>query len=342
MIHRFVILLPALVLFALNGCATVGNGPPDQPDAPPARLFAAMAMTGDQQASSVPTDSGVLIRDPDAAHWEKLGPTITITSSASVDPDDPETIYLACGNGIVRSRDGGESWRLLTGWRESDVLRLVVDRSDSSHLYAATIWGVIVSHDEGETWTAANEGLREFHAKDIVLDQQNPERLLLATTMGLFESVNRAESWQAVEGFPEVAVLRLERSRIQPELWIAGTEGQGLWISRDDARTWSPVAPALASSNVYAVALDPSNPARMAAGGWGTGVWLSSDTGTTWKEVGGNLPSPNLTAMLFDFHTAGRLWVSTFEKGMFFTDDSGAEWSDPELVGAYIFDLGYL
>jgi ligand-binding sensor domain-containing protein len=80
----------------------------------------------------------------------------------------------------------------------------------------------------------------------------------------------------------------------------------------------------------------------MAAGGWGTGVWLSSDTGKTWEAVGGNLPSPNLTAMLFDFHTAGRLWVSTFEKGTFFTDNSGAEWSDPELVGAYIFDLGYL
>lgn len=343
MIKRLLLLPVCLAGFSINGCATVKSDVPDLAAPPdPPELFAAMAMTGDQQASSIPTDSGLMILDPESLSWEHIGPKITFISSATADPNDPETLFFACGNGIARTTDGGETWRLVTGWRESDVVRIVIDPTDSNRIYAATIWGVTVSRDGGDSWEAANEGLPEYFCKDIVLDRGNLKRLLLATTTGLFESTDRAESWHRVEPFPKIAVLRLERSPVNPDLWIAGTEGAGVWLSTDDARTWKQVAPALGAANVYGVALDSTDPSLMAAGGWGTGIHVSKDGGSTWQRSAGELPSPNITAVIFDQYRVGRLWISTFEKGTFFTDDSGATWSEPTLVGAYVFDLGYL
>jgi ligand-binding sensor domain-containing protein len=340
MIKRLILPLLSIASFALNGCATAASDAPDLSEQ--TDLFAAMAMTGDQQASSTPTDSGLMLLNHETHDWERLGPQIMFINSAVADPNDPDTLFFACGNGIARTTDGGETWRLVTGWRESDVMRIVIDPTDSDRIYAASIWGVTISRDGGETWKAANTGLPEYYSKDIVLDERDPDRLLLATTMGLFESTDRAENWSRVEAFPEVAILRLERSTINPDLWIAGTEGRGVWLSTDDGRTWRPTAPDLASANVYGVALDPADPARMAAGGWGTGVHVSTDGGSTWTRAPGELPSPNITAMIFDRWETGRLWVSTFEKGTFHSDDAGATWSDPTLVGAYVFDLGYL
>ena len=334
MILRYT-LLPVILLFpALAGCA----GTP----APRGELFAAMIMTREQQASSVPTDSGILLRDPESQKWRRLGPAIQMISSAVSDPSNPQTLFLACGNGIVRSRDGGSSWRLVTGWRESDVLQIAIDPSDGNKVYAATAWGVIVSRDGGDSWTAANTGLPEYFSKGIVLDHRNPERLLLATTTGLFKSTNQASSWQRVETFPEVAVLRLRRSPSNPDFWIAGTEGKGVWISRDDGATWQPSCPDLATANMYAVAVDPADAANLIVGGWGTGVYVSNNRGEDWKHTTGKLPSPNVTALLFDENHPGRLWASTFEEGTFYTDDSGSTWHSAHLDGAYVFDLGFL
>ncbi|MFP4281904.1 MAG: WD40/YVTN/BNR-like repeat-containing protein [Opitutales bacterium] len=305
-------------------------------------LFAAMIMTKQQQASSVPTDSGVLLRPPESEAWLRLGPAIQMISSATADPSDPSTVFLAAGNGVVRSTDGGHSWRLVTGWRESDVLQLAIDPTDGDHVYGASAWGVIVSRDGGDSWEYANEGLTEFYAKGIVLDARNPRRLLLASTTGLFESPADAIRWKRVASFPPVAVLRLRQGDGAPKIWIAGTEGQGVWLSRNNGRTWRATAPALAEANIYGVAIDPTDGSRLAAGGWGTGVHLSTDGGRSWARAEGTLPSSNLTAMTFDPRHPGRLWASTFEEGTFFSDDGGRNWTSAALDGAYVFDLGFL
>jgi photosystem II stability/assembly factor-like uncharacterized protein len=323
-----------LVSLSVAGCSTTKN--------PSGEIFVAMIMTKNQQASSVPTDSGILVPATTEGEWQRLGPAIQMISSATADPQDPNTIFLACGNGIVRTKDGGNTWRMVTGWRESDALQIAIDPEDSYRIYAATAWGVIVSSDGGDSWKASNSGLAENFAKGIVIDHRDNNRLLLANTRGLYESDNRGLDWRRVPGIPEVAVLRLRRGQSQPDLWIAGTEGNGVYVSRDDGRTWEAVADALNTANVYAVAIDPFSGSRMAAGGWGTGVHVSKDGGSSWQAVEGALPSPNVTAMVFDEMIAGRLWISTFEEGTFFSDDMGQSWQTANLDGAYVFDLGFL
>ena len=305
-------------------------------------LFAAMIMTKAQQASSIPTDSGILVRHAETGVWKRLGPKIQMISSATVDPSNPDTIFFACGNGIARTTDGGANWRLVTGWRENDALQIAIDPTNSDLVYAATAWGVTISKDGGDSWTAANKGLPEYFSKGIVIDHQRPKRLLLATTTGLFESKNQARSWKRVPSFPKVAALRLRRSYSNPDVWLAGTEGQGVWMSRNDGKTWKPSAPELKEANVYAVAMDTTDSSLLAAGGWNTGAYISTDGGDTWRKTTGKLPSPNITAAVFDENNSNRLWISTFEEGTFYSDDRGKSWINAQLDVAYVFDLGFL
>ncbi len=306
------------------------------------QLFAAMIMTKDQQASSVPTDSGVWLHDPDGGAWQRLGPEIQLINGATAAPSEPDVIYLAAGNGVVRSRDGGVSWRLVSGWQESDVLEIAVDPANPDVLYAATAWGIVASRNGGESWRPADHGLEERFTKTLVMDVREPNRLLAGTTKGLFVSTDGAESWRRCASIPSKAILRLRQGLQNPSIWIAGTEGAGLWLSRDNGQQWSQVCPALREANLYAVAVDPQDSDRLVAGGWGSGVHCSRDGGCSWTPVGAGLPSSHITALAFDPGQSARIWASTFEEGTFHSDDFGRSWHSAHLEGAYVSVLGFL
>jgi hypothetical protein len=55
--------------------------------------------------------------------------------------DNNQMLYLAAGNGVLRSSDGGNSWRVLTDWRITEVLDVVIDPLNANHLIAATAHG---------------------------------------------------------------------------------------------------------------------------------------------------------------------------------------------------------
>src|SRR5579884_1252807 len=53
----------------------------------------------------------------------------------AVDPTDPETLYVSIEvGGVLKSSDGGRSWRVLDGFYE-DVHRVLVCSSDPRHLH---------------------------------------------------------------------------------------------------------------------------------------------------------------------------------------------------------------
>ena len=306
------------------------------------KLFVAFAMTKAQQASSLPTDSGIFLQGPGDETWGRIGPVIQAMNSVASDPSDPSTIFIACGNGIVRSRDNGASWRMVTGWRESDFTKIAIDPKNGDNIYAASVWGLSISRDGGESWQSANKGLKEQYCRSVVVDQRNSKRILLGTDDGIYVSRDRAESWSAIRTSPKSNILRMARSGADLDLWIVGTEGEGVFLSRNDGKTWESVSSELSEKNLYAVALHSESASRMAVGGWDAGVWMSDDSGKTWADRSAGLPSMNVTAMSFDPKRADRLWASTFEEGTFYTDDFGKTWKDGNLYGAYVLDLGII
>jgi len=325
-------MLPLFLALAAGALAT-------EPAAP-ARFFAAVAMTKAQKNSSTPADSGLYLRDEQGS-WRHYGPRILGVASLAVHPENPDLVLIACADGVVRSADGGRTWRKTTGWEVADVRSLGFDRANPAQAYAATAWGPLRSTDRGATWQLAQQGLPKLYSQTVLADRAKSGRVLLGTEDGIYVSADAAQSWQRVASSPATTILRLAQSGADARLLLAGTQGRGAWLSHDGGRTWAATDPGSAPANLYAVALSPHDTGTM-AGGWGAGVRVTADGGRTWTDRTAGLPVKHVFVLAFDPGVKGRLWASTFEEGTFYSDDLGRTWHDGGLYGAYGFDFTFV
>lgn len=309
--------------------------------APAHRLYAAVAMTKAQRNSSTPTDSGIYVRD-EKGEWGFFGPRVLGIAGIAMQPGtDGRVILLAAADGVVRSTDGGATWRRTTGWDVADVRGFAFNPANADEVYATTCWGPLRSTDGGATWSLAQAGLDRLYCQAIVADAARPGRVLLGTETGLYISNDGAKTWERGD-FPQVSVLRLAQSPSDPRVLLAGTQGRGAWLSRDSGLSWTAVDPATATANLYAVAIDREDARRLVLGGWGAGVRVSADGGQTWADRTAGLPVKNIFVLAFDPDTPGRLWASTFEEGTFYSDDLGVTWREGGLYGGYGSDYAFL
>ena len=314
---------------ALGGAAAV--------PAAPGRFFAAVAMTKAQRNSPVPADSGLYRRDAQGA-WQHFGPRILGVASVAVHPAWPDLLLIASADGVVRSADGGRTWRKTTGWEVADVRSLAFDPAQPAQVYAATAWGPLRSTDRGETWQLAQAGLAKLYSQTILADRAQSGRVLLGTEDGIYVSTDAARSWTRVPS-PAATILRLAQSGADARRLLAGTQGRGAWLSPDGGRTWAATDAGTATANLYAVALSPRAAELMAVGGWGVGVRVSADGGRTWADRSAGLPVKQVFLLAFEPGETERLWASTFEEGAFYSDDLGRTWQAGGLDGAYGLDF---
>jgi len=303
-------------------------------------FYAAVAMTKAQKNSSTPADSGLYRREA-SGEWQHFGPRILGVTGLAVHPADPRIVLLGSADGVVRSTDGGRTWRKTTGWEVADVRSIVFDAVTPDLVYAVTAWGPLRSTDAGATWQLAQQGLTLLFGQALVADAARSGHVLIGTEGGVFVSRDAAQTWQRAD-FPEVPVLRLAQGRSDTKVLLATTQGQGAFFSRDGGDSWTPVDPATAGANLYAAAIAPHNAALLAVGGWQAGVRVSADGGRSWADRTAGLPVKNVFVLAFDPGMPGRLWASTFEEGTFYSDDLGLTWQNGGLYGAYGADFIFI
>lgn len=309
----------------------------------PATLWAGLIQSRGYVVGAPLMSSGLQRQDGDTT-WTHVGWNTPRVVGIAYDPTDPRTMYLASGNGVLRTRDGGASWRVTNGWRITEVRDVAVDARAPRHVYLASGYGVWRSTDGADSWTEANDGLPppgRRYTETIEADRTREGRVLVGTQDGVFASADGARSWQRVGG-PGLEILDLQQSRADPGLWAAGAFRGGLLLSRDDGRTWVPGPDLLRGRTLHAVALDPTDARRMAAVGWGSGVVVSADGGRTWTRRGDDLPTEHFYEAVFDANVPGRLWVATLEEGVFRSDDLGRTWAPAGLYGTLVFDMLYV
>jgi photosystem II stability/assembly factor-like uncharacterized protein len=333
--------LAALLGMAGVACAQTHSVPGG--DTGEAQLFASLIKSKGYVVGSKLMSSG-LHRFGGDSTWTHLGWNTPRVSGITYDPARPDTMYLAAGNGVHRTYDGGQSWRLTTDWRITEVQDISLDPRAPDHVYLASAYGVWRTEDGGASWTEANDGLLppgSTYTQTIEVDHAQRGRVLVGTEDGVYESTDGARSWRRVGG-ADLEILDLQQSRTDPDVWIAAAYRNGLLLSSDGGRTWAPGPDALAEHSVHAVAIDPTDADRMAAVGWGTGVYVTEDGGQTWTRRGDTLPVDNYYETIFDANVPGRLWVATLEEGVFYSDDLGRTWTPAGLYGTLVFDMQYV
>lgn len=323
----------------VSDAAPTARADPAGPAAPAGSpvLYAAVAMTKAQRNTATPSDSGLYRREASGG-WVHTGPRILGVASLAVHPVDPAVQLISSADGVVRSADGGRTWRKTTGWEVADVRSIAFDPARPDHAYAVTAWGPLRSVDAGRTWALTQRGLDRLYCQTLIVDRQQPDRVIIGMEEGLYASTDAAASWTRLD-FPAVPVARLQQSPAEPELLLAVTTGRGAWVSRDRGVSWTAVDAATATANLYGATLSPHDAALMATGGWETGVRVSADGGRTWADRSAGLPNRRIFVLAFDPVEKNRLWASTFEEGTCYSDDHGRTWHDGGLSGAYGADF---
>jgi photosystem II stability/assembly factor-like uncharacterized protein len=273
--------------------------------------------------------------------WTHLGWKNVRNFGIAGNPKNQSIIFLACGNGALRTRDAGKNWKITTGWQVTEVLDVSIDHFDIKKIYIATAYGVWRTFDQGESWQFASEGLSSKFVQAIVADKKIKNRILVGGAKGLHLSENGADNWTPI--IPsDVPILDLHQNAKVPKIWLAGAEDNGVLISRDNGNSWQFVKGAIAQETIYAVASDPNDPDRMIAGGFQTGVFVSEDGGKNWIKKINGLPSLNIHALIFDPNKKSRIFVGTLGAGVYYSDNLGNEWQYVGLNGAEIWDMKFL
>jgi photosystem II stability/assembly factor-like uncharacterized protein len=109
-------------------------------------------------------------------------------SAFALDPRHPEMLYAARLAELVRSADGGATWKAV-GDLPAEALPLadlVVDPRDGAVSTASPTRGVFRSTDQGKTWEPVSQGLPFLDVRLLALDPGAP---------GLFAVVEGAGIW---------------------------------------------------------------------------------------------------------------------------------------------------
>ncbi|HTR98255.1 MAG TPA: hypothetical protein VML00_00815 [Bacteroidota bacterium] len=241
--------------------------------------------------------------------------------------------YVAGGNGVIRSTDGGNHWRILTSWRTEEILCVVPDPVDSAVIYVATPFGVFRTDDDGATWQKKMRGMPTWYVQRVIMDAHDRRTLYAATETDLFRSTDRGEHWRALgSGLHDVLAETQDPAR--PEILIAAGEGRGMRRTTDGGRSWHPVS-GLDSATIYTFRWSPADGACYAAG-WMTGLWRSRDAGATWRQV---WDAPGIEALYSIFvypDDAGHILAGTVGSGIWESVDGGLTWRNAGLPGTQV------
>jgi photosystem II stability/assembly factor-like uncharacterized protein len=232
--------------------------------------------------------------------------------------------------GVFESRDGGESWSLLTtlagqpgseGWDDPanqppghlGVSALMTDCDNSSHFWTIVQGvGLFETNDGGATWAPRNTGLRAdwprpheevgFCIHRLVRSPADPSRMYQQNHVGVHRSDDSGHSWlEITDGLPS-------------EFGFAAA------VHPYDRNTF------------YVIPLDPGHARCMPDGH--AAVWRTRDAGEHWQRLDRGLPQRDAhlgvlrSAMTIDQHDVPGLYFGTSTGQLFASADEGESWSE--------------
>jgi photosystem II stability/assembly factor-like uncharacterized protein len=150
----------------------------------------------------------VVPKDP-----QREGGDVGRINAIAFDPTDPKTMYAGSpGGGLWRTKDGGDSWHILTEQlpmltvsdvavdpRHPDTIYIL---TGDGEMYVGASMGILKSINGGKDWI--NTGLvwtvdQRVYGHRLAIDPANPDIMLVATSVGLFRTQTGADGvWSKV------------------------------------------------------------------------------------------------------------------------------------------------
>lgn len=234
----------------------------------------------------------------------------------AVSPDDPDVLFVATHQGLLRWEDG-VGWSALGSARD-DYMGFTAHPTDpatfwvSGHPRGGGNMGVRQTTDGGETWTTRWSEPVDFHA--MTATPAEPVVLWGYYRGTLYRSADEGTTWRGLaESPPQIRALAAD-----PTGTLYATTPSGLAVRHDG--NWT----TLAGLAALGIAVDPTAPGTLYAGGAGE-MWKSVDAGASWEEL--DAPTRGAFAYLSVSRADPRVvYAATYETGLYKSEDAGGTW----------------
>jgi photosystem II stability/assembly factor-like uncharacterized protein len=183
---------------------------------------------------------------------------VLMVVSLGMDPTRPSILYAGTSGGVYKTINAAGHWEKMNNGlvppdmvktsRALNVTSIQVDPFEPETVYAATLTGFYKTTNGGKAWVRIGESLADQMIIAMQLDRAKKGVLYLAGRDGVHRSEDSGATWTAMNnGFTTLNVRSLVQSQTDPALFYAGTNGSGLYRSKNRGETWESVPTVLPS-----------------------------------------------------------------------------------------------
>lgn len=278
---------------------------------------------------------GVVYKTSDGGeHWKLLwdgGIPSSLARYMWINPENTDILYVSTGIfdrgavnegpesdpnpygglGILKSTDGGKTWRVLN------------EANGLNFLYI----GSLFMHPDDPDILLAAAGKLETELYPDYLKENN-----LKTKMGLYRTTDGGETWTQVlaagGGFNSVEMYTSD-----PNIAYAGSAAS-VYRSEDAGVTWTQVAgqggngwgpPGVLAGVPIDMQCDPNDPNHIFSNNYVGGNFLSEDGGKTWINASDGYTGAQITSVAIDPNNPAQIYVAG-RNGIWGSSNSGSSW----------------
>ncbi len=245
----------------------------------------------------IPSHHGLTIYSE--GHWFKAkGPAhdymgFSVTKDAFYSSGHPAQGSLLMNPfGLIKSRDGGETWDHLGLKGESDFHLLatgyetnvvyVVNHAPNSRMDRS---GLYYTADDGKKWNFAKKQGVDGNVISIGVHPLDSNVVAVGTKAGLYLSKDKGNNFQPIKNGMQILSIFFELD--QKHLWFSGFDA-GASLTRlnlETKKTESITVPPMERDAVAYIAQNPVNHKEFTIATFKKDVYQSFDQGKTWKQI---------------------------------------------------------
>ncbi|TKS59109.1 MAG: hypothetical protein EWM72_02424 [Nitrospira sp.] len=203
------------------------------------------------------TTMGVFETKNGGEHWAKKMDgmkEVLMVVTLGMDPTRPSILYAGTSGGVYKSIDQAGHWEKVNNGlvppdmvktsRALNVTSILVDPYEPDTVYAATLAGLYKSTDAAKSWKRIGESLTDQMIIAMVLDRMRRGVIYITGRDGVHRSEDGGATWKVINsGFTTTNIRTIAQSATDPKLFYAGSNGSGLYRSKDVGETWEPMPP---------------------------------------------------------------------------------------------------